>query len=141
MYIVFSRCSLREGIQYLSIPSALSELNKMNVSSFVDRTACPQSTLTMTCPKRKRTQHFSQVSLLKEVGSSDFIYCDGHMNEAVLCDTAKQLEVKSVGELQPCVGCSMGKRFRNIFPVGTKVEEMFVDLSRKKAIGSINGRH
>ena len=70
----------------------------------------------------------------------------GHLHEALLHDTARQLGVKLTGELQPCSGCSMGKGLRKAIPSttttrATKLERVFIDLSGKKSVASIGGSH
>ncbi|CAN0405461.1 unnamed protein product [Laminaria digitata] len=44
----------------------------------------------------------------------------GHFNESLLRETAKSLDVKLLGKLRPCTGCSMAKGYRKPIPRSTK---------------------
>ncbi|CAN0530962.1 unnamed protein product, partial [Laminaria digitata] len=70
----------------------------------------------------------------------------GHSNELLLRETAKSLDVKLLGKLRPCTGCSMAKGYRNPTPSSTKTRaskklgRLFVDLSGPKGTLSLLGK-
>ncbi|CAN0277930.1 unnamed protein product, partial [Laminaria digitata] len=70
----------------------------------------------------------------------------GHSNELLLRETAKSLDVKLLGKLRPCTGCSMAKGYRKPIPSSTKTRaskklgRLFVDLSGPKRTPSLLGK-
>lgn len=67
------------------------------------------------------------------------------LHEGFLHDTADQLGVTLIRNLQPCAGCPMGKGYRKALRSTTtsratrKLERAFIDLSEKKAVAGIGG--
>ncbi|CAM9287200.1 unnamed protein product, partial [Laminaria digitata] len=77
----------------------------------------------------------------------DVFHCVyGHSNELLLRETAQSLDVKLLGKLRPCTGCSMAKGYRKPIPSSTKTRaskklgRLFVDLSGPKRIPSLLGK-
>ncbi|CAN0366564.1 unnamed protein product, partial [Laminaria digitata] len=70
----------------------------------------------------------------------------GHSNELLLRETAKSLDVKLLGKLRPCAGCSMAKGYRKPIPSSTKTRaskklgRLFIDLSGPKRTPSLLGK-
>ncbi|CAN0208252.1 unnamed protein product, partial [Laminaria digitata] len=70
----------------------------------------------------------------------------GHSNELLLRETAKSLDVKLLGKLRPCTGCSVAKGYRKPITSSTKTRaskklgRLFVDLSGPKRTPSLLGK-